>query len=78
MKRKMIDATDVTQKALLGFDGGWYEAFWYSAGAQTELRVLTRLSTRLKITARAIRAGFAWAERCSVRERAASVPPAMT
>jgi len=78
MKSKMIDASDVTQKALLGIDDGWYETFWYSGGAQPELRLLAGLATPLKIAGRAIRAGFAWADAYVARGRAASVPPAMT
>lgn len=55
MKRAMIDATDVTRKALLGTDRGWYESYWYTGGAETETRLLARLARRLAVANRAIR-----------------------
>jgi hypothetical protein len=77
MKSTMIDATGVTRKALLGTDGGWYEAYWNTGGAETRLRPLARLAGRLAITGRAIRASYlGWAGLCSARARTASVPPA--
>ena len=55
MKRTTIDATDVTRKALLGTDGGWYEAYWYVGGVDTKPSFLARLAGRLAITRLAIR-----------------------
>jgi hypothetical protein len=54
MKRTMIDAKNVTRKALLGTDGGWYEAYWYTGGAETDLRLLAGLVARLAIAGRTI------------------------
>jgi hypothetical protein len=78
MKGVMIDATDVTRKALLGIDDRWYEAYWYIGGAETKLRLLARLAGRLAVTGRAICAGYVGRARpCSARARTASVPSAV-
>ncbi len=55
MRRTVTDATEVTRKALLGTDGGWYEAYWYADGAETEPRLLPGLAGGLAIISRAIR-----------------------
>jgi hypothetical protein len=79
MKSTMIDATDVTRKALLGTDGGWYDAYWCTGGGETRLRLLARIASRLAIAGHAIRAGYpGWpAAPGSARTGTASAPPAV-
>jgi hypothetical protein len=55
MKRTLIDATDVMRKAMLGIDGGWYEAHWYTGATETELSLLAKLAGQLVIASRAMR-----------------------
>jgi hypothetical protein len=79
MKSTLIDATDVMRKALLGTDGGWYEAYWCTEVAETRRRLPARLAGRLAIAKHAIRVGhLGWtAAPGSARAGTASVPPAL-
>lgn len=49
MKKTRIDAADVTRTALLGFDGGWYDAYWCSDRPPAKPHLLIRVTRRLGI-----------------------------
>ncbi len=44
MAQRSSEPSDVTQKALFGIDGGWYQDYWYTNNHDTRPRILTRLA----------------------------------
>ena len=42
MAERSSEASDVTQKALFGIDGGWYQDYWYGEHRDAKPRMLTR------------------------------------
>jgi hypothetical protein len=54
MKETSIDAADVTRKAMLGVDAGWYDACWNSDRPARKPRVLIRVFRLIAARARHI------------------------